>query len=279
MVHNPVVGVTTLYALIPAAPPFPALPAFLRNHDFSLTLQFSGGGIQPTQHSDTVPYNDHIAIDANGNVWKTNSLTGSLTELNNLGVPLSSSTGYLPSNTTVGQNIAVDPFGKIWVSQGNYTLEQLDASTGSATGVTVSVPGNLDLFSIDGYGNIWALQSAGIQQPGGGYLAAAGITKIDHSTYSTTAISGGGLDSGFNGIGNIVWGIAVSGNNDVWVLNGNTSLSEFDGPTGTAISPANGDSSGLPDPNGMIINRNGNLWVPTRISSASKTWILTVISF
>lgn len=56
--------------------------------------------------------------------------------------------------------------------------------------------------------------------------------------------------------------IAVDGGNNVWIVNSNNSVSEFNGATGAAISPSGGyTGNGLTNPFSIAIDNSGNAWV------------------
>ncbi len=93
------------------------------------------------------------------------------------------------------------------------------------------------------------------------------ITEISPTgdTFTLSNFTGGGLT--------LPWGIAIDGNDNVWVSNfGRKRLSEFCGArsencpaglkTGDPISPTGGYSSdGLTRNTGVVIDPSGNIWV------------------
>jgi streptogramin lyase len=120
--HNPaLVGISNLFPLQTAATPFqPGLTS--APSDFSVAISYTGGGLvtpnaqEQGTSSSTQPtlYND-IAVDATGNIWKSNFSGNNLTELSPLGVPLSGTNGFAKSEESEPANIAIDPNGYLWI--------------------------------------------------------------------------------------------------------------------------------------------------------------------
>lgn len=72
----------------------------------------------------------------------------------------------------------------------------------------------------------------------------------------TVALSftGGGIDAPFS--------LAVDGSGNIWIANGNNSVTKMNGVTGAAISPAGGyTGNGLTNPFSIAIDPAGNAWV------------------
>ena len=246
--HSPGVGVVTLLALIPAAPPFAMAHRFL-NSNFMIYVEFSGGGV--SQALAVLDY-DQIAVDAVGNVWKTNFNNG-LSELSNLGVPISPSTGYFPAGahpgSTIGKHLAIDLAGNVWVTLAG-AITQLDGSTGVPIGLGVQIPGNIDMFAVDGFDNLWALGEI----PSGNV-----VVKIDNSTHNTTTFSITPSSYSLR--------LAIDGNNNLWAMTSYGALSEIDGSSGALLSPTNGYTSNQSSTSDMAIDGNGNLWIADDIDS------------
>src|SRR6202044_3504830 len=71
--QNPGTGIAVLYALGATTPPFgPALTA--QPNDFTLGLNFTGGGLPGAL------YSDNLAVDASGNVWTSNGRNSTVSE-------------------------------------------------------------------------------------------------------------------------------------------------------------------------------------------------------
>jgi streptogramin lyase len=90
----------------------------------------------------------------------------------------------------------------------------------------------------------------------------------------TVALSftGGGIDSPFS--------LAVDGVGNVWMVNANTgSVSEMNGVTGAAMSPAGGfTGNGLTAPFSIAIDAFGNVWVVNAITFTGQAYTLTSVS-
>ena len=119
------------------------------NPNFSNVEKFTGAAGTPAQYtgggiSSNVPL--AIALDGAGNAWfsnvqNLNAGADPIMELNNIGNPLSPSTGY--DLTQVGRNycIAIDGSGDVWVAQLNNGAVR--EYIGSATPVVTPIQANL----------------------------------------------------------------------------------------------------------------------------------------
>lgn len=165
-------------------PPFsPILPA--APTDWTIALSFTGGGLEGAKAAQ--PDAAAMAIDATGNLWVANSSLLSVTELSNLGVALSpyasghtrkTAGGFTGGGITYPGQIAVDPYGSVWILNNNSSLSELDSTgapvvcSGSAPdpfcgGSALSSPfagaGNPNNtavgLAIDGTGNVWVADS------------------------------------------------------------------------------------------------------------------------
>jgi len=262
--HNPGANITALYALPINSPPFlPSLTAL--PNDFTIALQFSGGGL-------IVPLG--IAIDGYGNAWMANTCNGcGITELSSMGAAVSPPSGYWPDDLDVPQTIAIDGSGNVWCAAdgfgSGYVLYEF-SSAGLEISPYYGYPGvdnggssGFPVFiAIDGSNDIWVTLDIGSTisefSPSGTALPLIG-------TYT-----GGGLDETGN--------VAIDGYGNVWTANiqGN-SLTELSN-SGIAISPATGfTGGGLHGPIGIAIDADGNVWatneyqVPKEISKISNS--------
>jgi hypothetical protein len=133
---------SNLFALItPSAPFGPALSA--APNDYTMTVNYVGGGLGGVKTRSTSG-GTRLTIDGSGNVWIPNSGRGTVTELNNLGAPLSQTTiigaapaynpttvgGYYPGASPAGLpiNLAIDLDSNIWVSDADECLYELNSS-------------------------------------------------------------------------------------------------------------------------------------------------------
>ncbi len=130
----------------------------------------------------------------------------------------------------------------VWiVNSGGGTAEL----AGNGYGISSSAFPSADAaISIDSAGNVWT--------------AGAGPLLEETSqvgTVQNTINSGGGL--------NAPAGIAIDGLSQVWVTNGNGSVSEFSGAA--AVSPASGYTDpSLSTPTGVAIDLGGSVWIANK---------------
>jgi hypothetical protein len=253
------------------------------------SAQFGGGGILGAQS---------LAIDASNNVWIANTAGNSVVELDFNGNILSGA-GYTAGGINAPIAIAIDNNGAAWVANYNgNSITQLmsDGSASSSSPITSLRSGSISQptgIAFDAYnGLIWVsnsgLQSslglttqiAAIDQYGlpriftsqtvqnplglavddvahGVWVASNGTSQLGEvgpggSVLTGEAVNGGGL--------NQPAGVAVDGNEQIWVTNdaSSGSVSKFSA-SGTALSPATG-FGGLQSPMGVAVDLSGNLW-------------------
>ena len=157
--HNPTANVTALLNTVNTGAPFQ--PVISSATSFTLAVNFTGGGLsQPSA----------VAVDASGNIWVSNQATpggvqatGRVSKLNHLGVP-ANSTGYTGGGLILGQNVAVDNSGNVWVGSTTLTastnnLSEFNGTTGAAiSGASGFTGGGLNNpigLAIDQSGNVW----------------------------------------------------------------------------------------------------------------------------
>ncbi|HZD45354.1 MAG TPA: NHL repeat-containing protein [Acidobacteriaceae bacterium] len=235
---------------------------------------FNNGGIHQPQG---------MATDQQGNLWIANCGANSVVQYPDANPDLAQSYNGLPLHSPFG--VAIDPQNNIWVTNnaqdanGNYTVVELGPD-GKMIGTPFSGAGiraPIDIAA-DSLGNLWVANSGILPVPCGttspSLLASQlnlpgepSITEISPGgdTYTLSNFTGGGLT--------LPWGIAVDGNDNVWVANfGQKRLSAFCGArpencpaglnTGDPISPAGGYSSdGLTRNTGIVIDPSGNVWL------------------
>lgn len=116
----------------------------------SLGSPYSSGGI-------TTP--KKIVLDGSNNVWISNFPTGSVSELSNTGVALTSGSGDTAGGASSSNTIAVDGAGDIWVADRNQNqLAELDSSGAGITAGTGYRGGGMNApkaITIDQSGNVW----------------------------------------------------------------------------------------------------------------------------
>jgi hypothetical protein len=184
-----------------------------------------------------------MAIDGSGNVWVANTRISSLTELSNLGAPISpfttgrtlaSAGGFKGGGMNHPKQIAIDQQGNAWTLNGDSSLSEF-AFTGEAiTGSPFSGGGTMagNGLAIDGSGFIWVTDSG---TPGdvaqyAGYNAEVDGKPVANGT--PVSPSGGYV----HGISSPNGAIAVDGSGTVWVLNGGTySAAELNSASGALL--------------------------------------------
>jgi hypothetical protein len=147
--QNPTTHVATLAGL--ASPTAPFLPTLTTTpNDFSLVVTYTAGGISSPSG---------LAVDSAQNIWITNAAANTVTQMDNIGTPLSGSAGYSVDALNMPAAIAVDQGGYAWVAnKGNATVSKIAPGGVSASTYTVgSMPASI---SIDAYGNAWTANNA-----------------------------------------------------------------------------------------------------------------------
>jgi hypothetical protein len=239
--HNPGANIAALYGLPTATPPFPAVLGVQPN-DFTLGIEFSGGGLND-------PY--HTAIDGSGNVWITNNGNTSVTELASNGSPISPAGGYTGGglNGLFG-GIAIDASGNAWITNyyGNSVTEFSTAGV-PLSGTLGFSGGGLHTpygIAIDGTGNIWVTNSSS--------NSISKLSSTGSAISGTFGYTGGALSSPYS--------ISIDGSGNAWIANkNNSSVTEFSN-SGTLISGSNGyTGGGLDKPYSIAIDGSGNAWV------------------
>ena len=262
----------------------------------------TGQPISPSTPPQTPPYGgwrsddanilkpQGIMSDSNGDIWTANCGNGTVTKLPDGSIDGASNYAPVDGN---GDPLLVRPFGvtiapdhRVWV-----------ASNNNATIVPFNPDGSVDLDDVvagepinqpmgvasDSNGNIWVANSGAVRPPCGtgqndtmlSDEDAVAESPIDGAS-ATVIMANGDLHT-FTGGGIFMpWGIAVDGNNDVWVANfagphsglvglahlcGVDSPSCPDGQFGDPLAPEKGyTSDGLQRITGVSIDPSGNVW-------------------
>ncbi len=176
-----------------------------------------------------------MAIDAVGNVWVTNSLGTTVSEITYGGGTISS---YTVGSNPIG--IAIDASGNVWVAdRGSNTVTKLNSS-GSIVN-TYPVGSNPWGIAIDKAGNVW-------------------VTNIGGTTVSEITYGGGAISSYTVGSGPA--GIAIDASGNVWVANeGSNTVTELNSHGSTVMTYS---VAGSPSP--IAIDSSGNAWVGSVVS-------------
>jgi hypothetical protein len=290
---------TPLYNLLTSPtfnPPFmPILTA--APYDWSIAISYTGGGLEGRGLARPIP--TAMSIDSSGDVWITNSLISSVTELSAQGAALSPFTsgttkasggGFKGGGLTSPQGIAIDPYGDAWILNSNGSLSELDF-TGtplSPDGSGFSGGGNAadtaKGIAIDGTGNLW--------------VAAAGTPGdiAEYAGYSGGAVNGTPVTSGsplspagvgyVNGVNNPNGAISIDGSGNIWTLNqGNYAAVELSGANGQLLDVDQGDLlnpqsnkpfnppqyllSSIAFGASMVIDNAGDIYVPNNNTAGS----------
>ena len=251
---NPANNVVALFNLTSATPAF-APPLGSAPNAWTVALTYTGGGL------------DHpsgIAIDASGNAWIANPITGAgVAKLSPLGASLSGSVGFLSGGLNGPAALAIDLFGNAWVGDGGATAVMKLSPSGSPlsgnSGYTVSV--SVGGVAIEPSGNVWVV---GVGNPSSVVeLNSSGSTLLTLSSNEFANANPPALDA----VGNL------------WIANYgspsgvNSSLGTIAevSPGGAFLSPSSGCASNatpcgytagtLNNPQGIAIDPLGNAWV------------------
>jgi hypothetical protein len=141
----------------------------------------------------------------------------------------------------------------VWIVDGGGGTSEL---AGNGFGITSSADAGANVaVAIDNAGNVWSVGA-------GPLLEATGQTGIPQHSIN----SGGGL--------NTPAGVAIDGNGQVWVTDGNNAVSLFSN-AGAAISPSGGmmDPTLLSMPGGIAVDLGGSVWI-ANTGNSSLTRIL-----
>jgi hypothetical protein len=270
--HNPSLGsaanINTFMGLVtPTAPFQPTLLTSMPSNnpnDFTMALNFTGGGlggVNVYSRSGAA----YIAVDGSGNVWVPNGDRQSVTELDNLGAPLSPTTtitGTTEQNSrplALGgwgasvsgllgepQQIAIDLNGNAWVTDAKTCLVAFNPagsplSATPYTGVCKSGEG-ASALAVDGSNNVWVA--------GGQYISSA--------TNTGTLMSGFPVASGFDSLTGFL-GADYLGN--VWYVDqGN---GHFGALTNTGSAYTSSTQADLSGPGAYAaFGANQILWIP-----------------
>lgn len=152
---------------------------------------------------------------------------------------------FAPSSPQYGATSATSPLTvsgeSVWIVDSGGGTSEL---AGNGYGITTSgVYGGANTgVAIDATGNVWTV--------GNGSTPLEATSQIGTQPLTPT---GGGLD--------LPASIAIDGNSQVWVVNGNNSVSLFSN-AGAALSPSTGfTDSSLSTPSGIAIDLSGSVWI------------------
>jgi hypothetical protein len=200
---------------------------------------YTGGGLnRPTA----------IAIDPLGNAWLTNTF-GNLAKLNNVGIPLSGSTGF----PVCGVGLAIDGFGNVWCGAlGHVSKIDNNGNLLSGTGYPGGGLGTPIGASVDSLNNVWFTSSTASNVSN-----VAKFTNVGVPLSGTTGYTATGLTN--------AWSIANDSAGNTWVTDNSfipfSKVFRF-AADGTNLSGPNGyNGGGLVNPLAIAIDGAGNAWV------------------
>ena len=245
---NPGNNVATLFNLASANPPWPTQGLSAAPNDWTIALQFTGGGMGGNiNHRSN---SNGMAIDGSGNIWVSNTTTATLTELNNLGAPQSPNMTNIVSGTFNAGGfpaasldhpvpVAIDTNNNVFV--GNINADATEFNNAGSFVRLISgggLTGQVDALAVDGNNNVWA----------------AGDNELAAFNNTGTPLSGSPYLSGDGGLITI----AVDASNNIWVEdenNGNLyKLSNSGSQTGGATNVLNEPAASA------AIDGSGQLW-------------------
>jgi hypothetical protein len=239
--------------------------------------QFSADGtpLSPEMGFTQGPISDPQATvsDQNGTIWIANCGSDSVTQFR-YGNP-SEYKNFSGIGLGAPFGIAIDSRGNAWITGNSSDTVAALAPDGTPLagspfkGGGISAPLSIAVDSLD---NVWVANSGGLPisfvcggSSGRTIPGKPSVTEIRRDGQPMRSFTGGGQT--------LPWGIAVDGNDNIWVANfGGQRLTELCGSrpskcpprhnTGDAISPGTGYSSdGLVRNTGVAIDASGNVWL------------------
>jgi streptogramin lyase len=257
--HNPGTNVGVLYSILPAQAAFsPALPSNSPPNDYTIALNYTGGGLnQP----------EGIAVDASGNIWAANFGAVGVTELLS---PYAGST-YAPNSPFTGgglgtsETIAVDTTGNIWV--GNYPQNSLSKFDGSGNPITTSAAytgaglNKPSSIAFDTSGYVWVADAATGSCMS--YFSPAGTAIASIPTATSSGLACSNISS-----------IAVDISGNIWpVSSENSALYEFYGtgnPSAGTLETPSIQNGGIHAPSGVAIDNSSHIWTSNSYKGANS---------
>jgi sugar lactone lactonase YvrE len=215
--------------------------------------------------------------DPAGNIWIANTCGGTVTQYV-AGNPdnhwvFDISTGELadsddcpPFHDDRPFGIAIDADGNAWITNntGDYAFKlSPDGTLIGASGPEAGIARPLGV-AIDSIGNVWVSNSAIIEVPCANQDEPQEYGELTPGESSVTKLSSDGTFLGnFTGGGmRIPWGIAVDGNDNIWVADfDGLHLTQLNGATGDPIAPNGYRSDALVRNTAVSIDPSGNVWV------------------
>ncbi len=233
---------TALFALLPTSSPFqPTLST--HPSDWSLSLNYTGGGGLSSASSV-----GSFAIDANSNLWITDTTAGTVIEWNALGAALSPSTGYKGG----GGPLAIDAGGNLWISGKGAIYELTNLGDPYPWSPFGGVAGDGSDMAIDAQSNVWITNGTGVAE-----FNALGQELSPIAGYANSAFTG-------------TVPVAIDSAGDVWLGSKNAAnssspyaLAELSNPGGQLIALSSGTGLLYTVTAQIAADGSGNIWTPT----------------
>ena len=271
---NSSTNLAALYNLQSPFEPFtPALTASAAPTDWTLAIQYSGTGVN---------YLSSAAVDANGDLWFSNTnTTGGVVQLNggtgNAGgtagvaggdIAFVTGAGALVANGT--RQVAIDQYGLAWF--GGYTTADLFRTTGgtsptnysyATTGATpyaIAVDGNDVVVASTGNGNV-------IEIPAQSATAAGGITNT-----ATIEATGGAAGLAItSGTTPIAYAPAKGGTTVAEFTTNATVTTNTDTPA--VVTASNPYADGGSNNYGAAVDANNKVWIVNQSATGTLTTV------
>ncbi len=296
--NAPAVNVAALYALsLPQKPFAPALT--VQPTDLTLSVAFHGGAINnsripavdaagniwiPNQTGDTISVMSplgsfvsgtsgysvdgflhqspqQIAFDSNGDAVVSDYGQSGETVLGSSGAQMTSATGFNAVGFNSGDStsgVAVDAANHVWLLDAASNMLGEFGTNGTAiaanafgTGLLTSPTG----VAIDSTGNVLVTDSGTSSVV---RFNSTGAPALFSATQSA-AVTGGGLHAPTS--------IALDHNDNIWVANVNSTLSEFD-KYGNNLAGAGFTGGGLSEPLWIAVDGAGSVWVTNALGNS-----------
>ena len=233
-----------LFNLVTSASPFQPIQTVTGNAGSALSIHYvGGGGISSASKVGS------LATDPSGNVWITDSNTGTIAEWNAVGATVMGAQNQgvqgSPFPTVSGGGpMAIDASGNIWVS-GNGELAEITPYGTQAPGSPFKgiASGGSDM-AIDQQGYIWIANYSG-------------VAEFDNTGTLRSPV-GGWVNPGINNILSI--GVDDSSNYNIWASSGTGELAELSNSEGQLIASTSSGAGGFILPQ-MAADGKGNMYV------------------
>jgi hypothetical protein len=303
---HPGTNVTALYNLIPNQPQWAGLAS--APPDWTVALQFIGGGLG--YNGTTVSNSNGLVIDGVGDIWVGNSGENSITELSNLGAPLSpnsttspvASGGFTNAALNLPAHLAIDTSNHVYVGAKGQIVEFNAGGTfvQTITGGGLSTKAVVAL-AIDKNGYIWADDGSLVAEfngstplSGTGFDAANGDTDINNpDTVVVDASDNIWIESKGNGnvvklnestgaelhhsgtqLSSPVASSTIDGSGQFWAICTTPNPEVLKFSAAGAISGTYNSINSVVEPQSISIDGGGHFWVPDQ--GNSPNWITEV---